>query len=138
MIHRHPDLQCRDIQLALVVFRGGCGTDLPDGIALHVESCPACMERFEQLFPPLQREASVPLPLPRRRLQGPSAIAVAGIALLAFGMSPEQPEAEPFTMLPHEESALTFEEMLAVDQECPVIPGESDPPVCAEDDGEWM
>ena len=138
MSRPHHSRQCRDIQLALVVFCGGSRTDLPDDIALHVEGCPDCMANYEQLFPPLQLDDPAPIPQLRHRLRSRGALAVAGIALVALGMNLQQPEAEPFTMLLHGESALTFEEMLAVDQECPIIPGESDPPVCAEDDGEWM
>lgn len=138
MSRQHHGRKCRDISLALAVFRGGCSTDLPDDIALHVEECPACMGQFELLFPPLQFEVPAKMLPPRPRAQGRSAVAVAAIGLLALGMTPQQQDADPFAMLLHEESALTFEEMIASDQECPLIPGESDPPVCVEDDGEWM
>ncbi|MFT5686761.1 MAG: hypothetical protein ACI8RZ_007718, partial [Myxococcota bacterium] len=97
---------CREIHLALTVFRSGSSTDLPDDIALHIEDCPICMERFEVLFPPLRFDATPAAPL-RQRAQGRSAVAVAAIGLLALGMSPPQPDADPFALLLHEESALT-------------------------------
>ena len=53
-------------------------------------------------------------------------------------MNAPQPEPEPLALAMYEESPLTIEEMLAGEPECPLIPGENDPPVCSEDGLDWM
>jgi hypothetical protein len=126
---------CVELQLALMVFRGSPGTDLPDDIALHIESCPCCLSSFDELFPPVR--LATPARTPQPRLSR-GAVSMAAIGLLALGMGAPTAAPDPLAMLLPGESALTFDEMLASDPECPLIPGEADPPVCADDDGEWM
>lgn len=130
--------RCDEIRLALAVFGSGGSRDLPDEIVLHIEGCATCMAGFDEQFPPLQfstpQEAVVRRPVRRNR----GAVAVAAVGLLAMGMSAPQPEVDPLALMLHEESPLTIEEMFAVDQECPLVSTDSDPPVCGEDDGEWM
>ena len=128
---------CSEIRLALAVFSRGSHTDLPDDIALHIEDCPHCLAHFDELFTPLQLDApEVPVHRAPRRQRG--AVAVAALGLLAMGISAPQPEADPLALMWPEESQLTLEEMFVIDQECPVVYSDADPPVCGEDDGEWM
>ena len=127
--------QCDEVQVALSVFSGASHPDLPDDIVLHIESCPACMDGFEVFFPPVQ---FAPEPVVRSQPRQRGAVMVAAVALLAVGMSAPPPESDPMAFMPLAESALTHEEMLAADPECPVLIGDHDPPVCSEDGGEWM
>ena len=128
---------CREVSLVLTVFASGSPTDLPGDIALHLQSCPTCRSRFDELFPPLQLRPSTQ-PQPRLQPQPRGAVAVLALVLLAVGLSAPQPEVDPVALMLHGESALTIEEMLALEPECPLLASETDPPVCAEDDGEWM
>jgi len=132
-----PARSCLEVDLALTVFGSKRHTDLPDDIVLHLESCPDCMTRFDELFPPLKLRPSA-RPEPKAQPQPRGAVAVLALGLLAVGLSAPQPEADPLAMMLHGESPLTIEEMLALDPECPLLTSETDPPVCAEDDGEWM
>jgi len=130
---------CEEIHLVLTVFGIGRHTDLPDDVAFHIEECPACTTRFDQQYPPLQLISSdvhAPMHPPSRRQRG--AVAFAALGLLALGISPPQMETDPLAMWFPGESALTIDEMLAADPECPQLLSETDPPVCPEDDGEWM
>ena len=128
---------CTEIALALTVFAGSSHVDLPDDIAQHLESCPRCLATFNRLFPPLLLCSST-RPTPRAEPQPRAAAALLALGLVAIGLSVPQPEADPVVMMLHGESPLTVEEMLALDPECPLLAAETDPPVCAEDDGEWM
>lgn len=132
---------CAEISMALTVFAGGSSTDLPDDIAQHLQSCPDCMARFDDLFPPLQlcsAQPPAPRAQPQPRPQPRAAMAAIALGLIAVGLGLPQPETDPVAMMLHGESPLTIEEMLALDPECPLLAAETDPPVCAEDDGEWM
>jgi hypothetical protein len=132
-----PTRSCTEVSLVLTVFAGGCLTDLPDDVALHLQSCSSCMSRFDELFPPLKLGPSTQ-PQPRKRPQPRGSVAILALGFIAVGLSEPQPDVDPVAMMLHGESPLTIDEMLALEPECPMLASETDPPVCPEDDGEWM
>ncbi|MEL6348904.1 MAG: hypothetical protein AAFV53_37720 [Myxococcota bacterium] len=116
--------------------------DLPDEIALHLDECPACMNRFNARFLPWQPpETQAPRARPpRRRANGVLSVLAAAAALALF-LSPArtlQHSAEPLAMLFPAESTLTFDEIVPA-RECPLLHGiDLEDEECEPADSEWL
>ena len=112
---------CQITQVALSVWSPNSG-DLPDEIAVYIESCPSCQEAFDDRFPQWFPPSELAAPPPQRTSRSGQLLLLAALSAAGLLLMPSPSPLPPATAVLWDqpgESILTADELFST-PECPL------------------